>query len=225
MDLPHLKLLTQGGGKLSQELFRHYAEYAHSTGRRFIATYGQTEGTARMAYLPAEMCTSKIGSIGKAIPNGQLSLVNENREAIAPTEAVGELVYRGPNVTLGYATRGEDLINGDENNGVLFTGDIARRDSDGFYYIVGRNSRFLKLFGLRVSFDESEHMIRSAFDIDCMCTGNDELMKILITDGSKKDLIKRFMVDKTKLNHSVIEIVVVNELPKNEAGKKIYNLT
>jgi long-chain acyl-CoA synthetase len=223
MDLPDLKIITQGGGKLSTELFKEYAEFASRTGKKFIATYGQTEGTARMAYLPADLATSKIGSIGKAIPNGEFSLVGENGEEIVEIEAVGELVYRGPNVTLGYALRGEDLIKGDENNGILHTGDIARRDSDGYYFIVGRNNRFLKLFGYRVSLDESENIIKSAFNIDCICTGNDQQMRILITDDTKKDLIVKLMVEKTGINYKAFEIVVIDEIMKNEAGKSIYN--
>ena len=224
MDLPDLKLLTQGGGKLGHDLFREFAEYARNTGRKFIATYGQTEGTARMAYLPADKSTVKTGSIGKAIPNGRLSLVDENGNEINETEAVGELVYRGPNVTMGYALAGEDLLKGDENKGVLFTGDIAKRDSEGYYFIVGRNSRFLKLFGLRISLDECEHLIKSAFSIDCICTGNDQVMKIVITDESKKELVGKFITEKTRLNHNAIEMVVVDEIARNEAGKSIYDL-
>jgi long-chain acyl-CoA synthetase len=222
MDLPDLKLITQGGGKLSDKLFREFAEYAKRTGKKFIATYGQSEGTARMAYLPADKALTKTGSIGMAIPNGKLSLIDENRQEITDVEAVGEMVYRGPNVTLGYGFRGEDLIKGDENNGVLYTGDIARRDADGCYFIIGRISRFIKLFGHRVSLDESEQMIKSAFEIDCICTGSDEKMKIYITDSDKKDEIHKYIVEKTGLFHRAIEIVVTDEIRKNEAGKSIY---
>jgi acyl-coenzyme A synthetase/AMP-(fatty) acid ligase len=223
MDLPDLKLLTQGGGKLSNKLFLEFAEYAHRTGRKFIATYGQTEGTARMAFLPADMALAKPGSIGKAIPNGELSLINENGEEIVETEASGEMVYRGPNVTLGYALTGEDLIKGDENNGVLFTGDIAKRDAEGYYYIIGRLSRFLKLYGFRISLDETEQIVKSVFDIDCICTGNDEMMKIYITDRNKKDQIHNYVVDKTGLFHKAIEIEIIDEIPKNASGKTIYS--
>jgi acyl-coenzyme A synthetase/AMP-(fatty) acid ligase len=222
MDLPYLKLLTQGGGKLKDELFKEYAEYAQKTGKKFIATYGQTEGTARMAFLKADMALKKIGSIGKAIPNGQLSLIDENGDEIVEKEAVGEMVYRGPNVTLGYALNGADLAKGDENNGVLHTGDIARRDSDGYYFIVGRISRFLKLYGTRIGLDESEQMIKSTFDVDCICTGNDEKMIIKITDEKKKDQIHKYVVEKTGLFHAAIEVVVIDEIPRNEAGKSIY---
>jgi acyl-coenzyme A synthetase/AMP-(fatty) acid ligase len=147
MDLPDLKIITQGGGKLSPILFNEFADYATRTGKKFIATYGQTEGTARMAYLPAEFAQTKVGSIGKAIPEGRLYLVDESGEEITQADTPGEMVYSGPNVTLGYAFFGEDLSKNDEREGVLPTGDIAIKDSDGFFYIVGRISRFLKLYG------------------------------------------------------------------------------
>jgi acyl-coenzyme A synthetase/AMP-(fatty) acid ligase len=223
MDNPDLTLLTQGGGKLSQDLFREIADYAKRTGKKFIATYGQTEGTARMAYLPADLAAEKTCSIGRAIPGGFFSLIDDNGNEISEKEATGQLVYQGPNVTLGYALHGEDLAKGDENNGVLHTGDIARRDADGCYYIVGRKSRFLKLFGTRISLDESEQIIKSAFNIDCVCAGTDEQMKIHITDAGKKDLVLDFMVEKTGLNFKAFEIVVVSEILKNEAGKTILN--
>ena len=66
-------------------------------------------------------------------------------------DTAGELVYYGDNVTLGYAEKGEDLIKGDERHGILHTGDIAQFDKEGFYYIVGRMKRFLKIFGNRVN--------------------------------------------------------------------------
>jgi acyl-coenzyme A synthetase/AMP-(fatty) acid ligase len=222
MDLPHLKLLTQGGGKLREELFREFAEFAEKTGKKFIATYGQTEGTARMAYLPAEMATKKTGSIGGPIPNGQLSIIDSAGIEIHEMEATGQMIYKGPNVTLGYAYNAEDLIKGDENQGVLFTGDIARRDADGYYFIVGRMSRFLKLYGLRISLDESEQIIKSTFNVDCVCSGNDEKMKVYINDGNKTAAVKSFLSEKTGLFYHAIEVIAVTEIPKNEFGKPFF---
>ena len=222
MDLPDLRLLIQGGGKLRNELFIEFAEYAGKTGKRFISGYGQTEGSSRMAFLKPEMALSKTGSIGKAIDSGHLSLIDENGEVINEMEAAGEMVYQGPNVTLGYAQSGTDLAKGDDNKGILRTGDIARRDADGYYYIIGRISRFLKLYGLRIGLDETEQMIRSAFDIDSLCTGNDEKMIIKITDNNKKEEIHKYVVEKTGLFHACVEVTVIDEIPRNEAGKKIY---
>jgi acyl-coenzyme A synthetase/AMP-(fatty) acid ligase len=222
MELPDLKLMAQGGGKLGDELFRKFADYALRTGKKFIATYGQTEGTARMAYLKPELAIIKTGSIGNAIPGGQLSLINEDGNEIIEKEAVGELVYKGPNVTLGYSYDGGDLIKGDKNMGVLKTGDIAKRDSEGFYYIVGRLNRFLKLYGIRIGLDESEQMIKAAFDTDCLCTGNDNKMIVRITDIEKKEGICNYLIEKTGLFHSALEVVVVDQIPRNEHRKSIY---
>jgi long-chain acyl-CoA synthetase len=223
MDLPDLKLLSQGGGKLKDELFKAFADFAKETGKKFIATYGQTEGSGRMAFLSADAAINKIGSIGKAIPGGHISLVDENNKTIKDHEAVGELVYRGPNVTLGYALNGEDLLKGDVNCGTLRTGDIARRDKAGYYYIVGRKNRFLKLYGFRIGLDETEQMIKSAFDIDCFCSGNDEKMIITLTDINMKETVQDYVVEKTGLFHRAIEVVVTDKIPRNLAGKLIYS--
>ena len=150
MDLPDLELLTQGGGRMSKELNLKFAEYCREHGKRWVATYGQSEGTARMAYLPPEYAVSKCGSIGFAVPNGELSLMDSEGNTITLPNVEGEMCYRGRNVTLGYALEREDLLLGDERHGFLRTGDLAYRDKDGCYYIVGRMGRFLKLYGMRI---------------------------------------------------------------------------
>jgi len=221
MDLPDLKIITQGGGKLSEDLFTAYAEYAEKNGKFFIATYGQTEGTARMAFLEPEMASQKIGSIGKAIPNGKLSVVDENGNETFEGEATGEMVYRGENVTLGYAICGDDLIRGDENNGILYTGDVVYRDHEGYYFIIGRMKRFLKIFGLRIGLDEVEHLVKSNFDTDCVCNGSDDMLKVIITNPTIVASIKDFIIEKTKLFHKNFEIIVVDQIARNEAGKAI----
>jgi long-chain acyl-CoA synthetase len=222
MDLPYLKILTQGGGRLRDELFREFAEYAEKSGKKFIATYGQTEGTARMAYLPHNLAVSKTGSIGIAIPNGELWLEDEQGKRIEEMESTGQMVYKGPNVTLGYALQAEDLLKGDENQGVLHTGDIARRDADGCYYIIGRMKRFLKIYGFRIGLDEIEQIIKSEFKIDCLCSGNDEHLIILITDESLKKPVHDLIISKTGLFHMAVKVNVVDVIPKNEIGKTIY---
>ncbi|MCM1568111.1 MAG: AMP-binding protein [Roseburia sp.] len=222
MDLPDLRILAQGGGKLSDEMFRELAEYAERTGKKFFATFGTTETTARLAYLEPDKALEHIGSIGKAIPKGELFLADEEGNVIQTAEADGELVYRGDNVTLGYAQKREDLSLGDERKGVYYTGDLAHRDSEGFYYIIGRKSRFLKLYGYRVGLDESERLIRDAFQVECACVGNDTQMEIYVTKENKEQEIRRFISDKTKIAISAFEVIVVKELPKNEVGKILY---
>lgn len=223
MDLPSLRLITQGGGKMSDELYMECAEYAAGTGRRFIPTYGQTEGSARMAYLPAELSKDKCGSIGRAIPNGKLYLIDENGDTIKEPDVVGEMVYEGPNVTLGYAQKGEELALGDERHGMLYTGDMARMDEDGCFYIVGRKKRFLKLWGYRVSLDECENIIKAAYDVECACVGNDECMHIYVTLDNELEEIRKYIAGKTNINSSAFKVHYIEKLPRNEAGKILYS--
>ena len=221
MDLPNLKVITQGGGKLSEEMFQALAQYANEHGKQFIATYGQTECTARMAYLPAELAMTKTCSIGIAEPGGQLSIVDDNGVESFEGEAQGEMVYRGENVTLGYATCKEDLMKGDENHGVMHTGDLARRDADGCYFIIGRLKRFLKIFGLRIGLDEVEQMIKEEYKTDCYCKGDDEKLAVMVTDSRLKEVLPSFIEEKTHLFHQRIDVQVVDTILRNEAGKVI----
>ena len=221
MDLPIFRMINQGGGKLTPEMFNTLAQYAADKGKQFIPTYGQSECTARMAYLPAELALTKTCSIGIAEPGGQLSIIDNEGNETFEGEATGEMVYRGENVTLGYAYSADDLVKGDENHGVMHTGDIARRDADGCYFIVGRMKRFLKIFGLRIGLDEVEQMIHSSFDTDCYCKGNDEKLIILVTNPAIMEQLPDFIEEKTHLFHKNIEVQLVDKILRNEAGKVI----
>jgi len=223
MELPDLSLLTQGGGKMPRKLNLLFAEYAHNTGKRWIATYGQTEGTARMAYLEPEYAVAKCGSIGKAVPNGELLLIDDRGNVITMPNVEGEMCYRGKNVTLGYALKREDLMLGDERTGFLRTGDLAYRDEDGFYYIAGRMGRFLKLYGMRVGLDECEQIIKAKYPVECACVGTDEKMIIYISDRQYVQQVKEELVIKTKIVASAFEVRVIDVIPKNETGKISYS--
>lgn len=223
MDLPSLELLTQGGGKMEHGLNLKFAEYCLENGKRWIATYGQSECTARMAWLPSKWAVEKVGSIGIAVPNGELSLINTDGSQIITPYTEGELCYRGKNVTLGYARTLDDLKLGDERHGFIRTGDFAYFDEDGCYYIVGRMGRFLKLFGMRVGLDECEQIIASNCQTESACVGTDEKMIVYITDESKIQTVKDALIKKTHIVATSFEIRVIDEIPKNEAGKKLFN--
>src|SRR5262249_19353473 len=90
--------------------------------------------------------------------------------------ASGELVYAGPNVMLGYAQSRQDLAKGDELRGELRTGDLARKDDDGYFYIVGRLKRFLKMFGKRFNLDEVEKIVSQNFGRAVACYGRDDFL-------------------------------------------------
>jgi len=224
MELPSLRYITQAGGKLSKELALEFSEICRDKGIKLIIMYGQTEATARMAYLPWEKAFDKAGSIGIAIPGGKFSLIDVNGNEINQSDTVGELVYEGENVTLGYALTAEDLNSGDQFCGVLKTGDMAKRDNDGYYTIVGRKKRFLKIFGNRVNLDEIEGMLNSE-GYKCVCGGKDDLLKIYIVEADEKALSAstEFISAKTGLNRSAFKAVSINEIPRNDSGKVLYS--
>lgn len=223
MELPSIKYLTQAGGRLGPELSAEYSRICAAKGIKFIVMYGQTEATARMSYLPWEYAQSKAGSIGIAIPGGEFWLEYANGERINESETVGELVYKGDNVTMGYAENCLDLGKGDENCGILHTGDMAKKDSDGFYYIVGRKKRFLKMFGSRVNLDEVEQLLKQK-GIECACGGMDDKMIIYITKESTSAIVSDVVINHIGIAKSGIQIKVIDEIPRNEAGKTLYSV-
>ncbi|MDR6553583.1 AMP-binding protein [Paenibacillus qinlingensis] len=212
MELPSLRYFTQAGGRLATNLVQSFHEVARETGRRFYVMYGQTEATARMSYVPSELLSEKVDSVGKAIPNGKFQI----------DEETSELIYEGPNVMLGYAEAPEDLAKGDELKGKLHTGDIADMDDEGFVYIKGRMKRFIKLFGLRMNLDEIEKQLEAAMSVTVACTGNDDKLIILTEDETNIDRIKEFLRNLYKLHASSFSVKAVPMLPRLENGKMNY---
>lgn len=221
MDLPYLKTMTQAGGKLNVEIAREFMEQAAVAGKRFVVMYGQTEATARMSYLPWDKAIEKCGSIGIAIPGGKFSIRDSNNEEIDDFDVDGELVYTGPNVSMGYAECSDDLAKGDENHGVLFTGDIGHRDKDGYFYITGRMKRFVKIFGNRVNLDAIEQLIK-VITTSCACIGVDDKLTVFTTEKSKEEAIRSLLVKKTGLNACAFSVHVIDAIPKSSSGKIQY---
>lgn len=221
MDLPHIKTLTQAGGKMRSDISLEISQFCRETGRNMFFMYGQTEATARMSYLPPDQTLNKPGSIGIPIPGGEFMLVDEQNEPILDSDKVGELVYTGPNVSMGYAFSAQDLRNGDVNCGFLRTGDLATRDDEGFYYIVGRLNRFVKLFGNRINLDEAERLLESVVD-EAACIAGDEKMIIFITENNMSQEVRSFIAKKTGINFRAFEIRTISDIPKSNSGKINY---
>lgn len=220
--MPTLRTLTQAGGKLSNELLQFFIEKYEPQGVKFYLMYGQTEATARMSYLEPEYGMAKLGSIGKGIPGGIFSLVDDDRRVIETSNEVGELVYEGANVSLGYAECAPDLMKGDENHGVLHTGDLAYRDDDGFYFIAGRKKRFLKLFGNRISLDYVETLLKEMLK-ECVCVGDDSKLIIYTTDSDyDENAVIDAIVERTKIVRNVFFVRHIDEIPRSESGKILY---
>lgn len=223
MELPSLRTMTQAGGKLSRNLQEQYGTYAKERGIRFVVMYGQTEATARISYLPYKECLNKTGSIGIAIPDGKLSIWDESGEEVKEPNVQGELVYKGKNVTLGYAKSMEDLKNGDERGGILRTGDMGYFDEDGYFYVCGRRDRYRKIYGNRVSLDEIENLVRTGLSIEeTACVGIDEKVYIYVTETEKTEEIRQYLSKTMNLNKNVFHVRVLDAIPRNDSGKILY---
>lgn len=224
MDLPALKTITQAGGKLAPELHQKFAEYAIKNDKKFVVMYGAAEATARMGYLPAADSLRKCGSMGIPIPGGSFSLVDDHGEKISTPHTVGELVYQGDNVMLGYAECAEDLTKGDDEHGLLKTGDLASFDEDGYYTIVGRKKRFLKIYGKRVNLQEVEHILQKHFDtLGIAVSGKDDQLHVFVENANNVEDIKEYIAQKFNVHHLAIKMHCVDGIPKNTAGKTLYS--
>jgi acyl-CoA synthetase (AMP-forming)/AMP-acid ligase II len=221
MNLPNLKTVTQAGGRLSAESVRFFTELGRARGFEFFVMYGQTEATARMAYLPPPQALVRSDSIGVPIPGGRFELIDADGKIIDQDYVQGELVYYGPNVMMGYASCVEDLAKGDENQGVLKTGDIAERDSEGFYYIRGRLKRFIKIFGNRVNLDEVEKHLQG-IGLSVYTSGKDDLMIIFGTDEHDVQVSAVEFCKRYQFHNSSVRTCVVESVPRNESGKVQY---
>ncbi|MDX5979676.1 AMP-binding protein [Exiguobacterium profundum] len=217
-DLPSLKKLTQAGGKLDSKLAQHFATVCAEKGIQFFIMYGQTEATARMSYLPDQMHAKKEGSIGIAIPGGTLTLRDESGNDIKDANVIGELVYQGDNVSFGYATSLADLSKGDDNQGVLRTGDMAYRDEDGYFFIVGRIKRMIKLYGSRISLDEVEALLRE-HGHDCVCAGEDDQLYVYTLQD---DVARIQKIIKEQIKVKGVRVMQIDEIPRNAFGKIRY---
>lgn len=223
IELPHLRTLTQAGGHMTPALTQEYAAHCDKKGMRFFTMYGQAEASPRMSYVPADKAFAKAGTIGIPIPGGALELRSEMGGLLTDTNVVGELVFRGPNVCLGYAEGRADLQLGDVNNSILQTGDLAERDTDGYYRIVGRQKRFIKLFGNRVNLHDMEREL-ARVDMEVACAGRDDVLEVYLAAGSAAQAlkIKQAVMASLRVGAQGVAVYGMDTLPRSESGKVRY---
>ena len=221
-ELPALKTMTQAGGKLDDQRVLHFHRLMSERGGRFFVMYGQTEATARISILPPDELPAKVGSVGRAIPGGRLEVEVAGAVADQP-EVVGEIIYGGPNVMLGYALERGDLVRGDDQGGRLRTGDVGRLDSSNHLFITGRTKRISKVAGYRVDLDEVE--ARLARNGPTAVVGTDELIVAYCEYGNERSLeqLRLELARALSLHHHLIKLYRVAALPRLSSGKVDYS--
>ena len=173
-----------------------------------------------MAYVDPAVLSQKPDAIGRAIPGGTLSLIDEAGEPVTAAGAEGELIYSGPNVMLGYAEQTGDLARG-RDIAVLHTGDLAVRDADGDFRLVGRKQRFVKPYGLRVSLDAIEAKL-AADGIRAMAAGDDGLIAIAATGHVGPASLRADLARWLSLPENLFDVLVLPEFPMLASGKRDY---
>jgi acyl-CoA synthetase (AMP-forming)/AMP-acid ligase II len=210
LNVPGIRTLTQAGGKLGSELIAKFHRTMTGRGGRFFTMYGQTEATARISVLPAELLPDKTGSVGFAIPGGSITIDE------------GEIVYSGPNVMLGYAESRADLALGDTHAGTLRTGDLGYLDGDGCLWVTGRLKREAKLFGLRVNLDDLEAMVR-VHGPAAVVGRADRLSIFCEFEEALFPVCRDELASKLRVHARAFEFHRIDRLPINGAGKIDYS--
>jgi acyl-CoA synthetase (AMP-forming)/AMP-acid ligase II len=222
VNAPTLRVMTQAGGKLDTENIAYFHSRMMERNGAFWVMYGQTEATARIAILPSNELPRKLGSAGRVIPGGALSIFSENGEAAAGPHTEGELIYTGPNVMLGYASKRADLAKGDELKGRLYTGDRASLDAEDFVYILGRAKRDTKLFGLRVNLDELEAFVKLHGPAGVVAGSNRVVIFCEFGTKSSHAQICDALSARVKIHRSAFDFRRIDRLPTKDNGKINY---
>ncbi len=223
---PTLRYITQAGGKMQHNDVKRWVRTCNESRIEFVVMYGQTEASPRIAYLPTSKAMKYPEAIGIAIPGGKINIYDENEYIINQPHVAGELVYEGPNVMMGYAENIQDLAK-EKTVFKLKTGDIAIFNQDNIFTIVGRKSRFVKPFGIRVSLDDIQadfsHVVTEGY-----CTGNDE--NIILAYKTDKSGVEQnildFIQDYAKKSHIPLTLfhpLKLEEVPLLSSGKIDYS--
>ncbi len=215
-DLPSLRALTQAGGRMPPERVLALAELGQRRGYDLFVMYGATEATARMSVLPPDLALVAPESIGRPLPGTSFELA-----PVPDAEpGVGELVFTGPNVMMGYATSPAGLADG-RTVEALRTGDLARRRDDGLWEVVGRTSRIAKVCGLRVDLDRVERTLARGGVVAAVADAG-ERVAVGVVDGARPvdpDVVRRAAADAAGLAPTGVAVVVLPDLPRLANGK------
>lgn len=218
-DLPvrGMRYVTQAGGRLDPALIRKFSSLGNDEGWQLFIMYGQTEAAPRISYVPPNLLPEAAETIGRPIPGGSLHIIDDHGNRILDTNRPGELVYSGPNVMMGYAEKAEDLSRPAELS-ELRTGDIAEITDLGLFRIVGRLKRFVKLFGLRLSLDQIEALLRKN-DISAHAISHNDALVLLCRDPLMTEKAIHIVSTSYGLPTSAVHAGHLSELPLLSNGK------
>lgn len=213
--------LTQAGGGMKTDQIEKLLEIADGNGATLWLMYGQTEATARMSVFNQSHNRSRLGSIGKPIRGGRFELLDQSGRKISSINVEGDLVYYGPNVSMGYATNRRGLYEGDINGGKLVTGDIAFFDSEGFFYVTGRKSRYAKISGRRLNLDDIEDWLMG-IGIKAACVEEDQKLSVFCCTLVDHRNLKKQVMSEFGIGSQQVLILQIDEVPRNSSGKILY---
>ena len=220
-NFSNLKFFTQAGGRLDNLKTQDILKFCLKEKKQFYIMYGQTEASPRMSYFNLVVSQKKLGSIGKPIPGGNFYLIDEKGDIIKKNNVIGELVFKGKNVSIGYAYSSKDLSKDDVNQNELKTGDLAFYDRDNFYYLTGRKNRIIKLYGNRFNLDDiEEKFLKQKITLACI-NENENLIIFIEKNYSKNKVIKKIH-EITSINKINIKIKILRKIPRLNNGKINY---
>jgi len=219
---PSLRSLTQAGGRLRAELIEDFHGRMSAVGGRMFVMYGQTEAGPRMTTLPADQLPAKLGSVGLALPGTALAIRTDDGHETTEPQVTGEVIFRGPNVMMGYAQSATDLAGPDELGGRLSTEDLGYLDAEGCLWITGRIKRMGKVFGIRVNLDDVERLLAGCPPVAAV-PGDDRL--VVFVESAEEHWpakIKAHLADQLGIHSSGFDVRSVTALPLLPNGKVDY---
>ena len=210
-NINSLRMFTVAGGKIESIDEEYFSIYAKTYKKIFLVMYGQTEATARISYRPQESLLTKKGSVGISIPKGRMWIENSRGQIIDKPYIEGEIMYQGENVAMGYAYNCRDLAKGYEWQDILHTKDMGYKDEEGYFYVVGRNDRCVKLNGNRIDLEDIENQLvhkHQGYSFKCsiekcMDLNIQKRLKIEVS-GFKTE------IDINKVKRDALEVVAIN---------------
>ena len=216
-----LKYITHAGGSIDKNSLLGLHRFCEKNYIEFISMYGSSEATSRMSYLPFIFMRKKIGSIGKGLQRSFI-IKDKNNKQITKPNKIGELIFQGDNVCLGYANSWKDLALGDQNLSILETGDEGYFDKEGFFYISGRKSRYIKLFGHRISLDEIEKNLNLKYQ-NCYVKSDNDKILVFSNKTLNIDELYEFFFNKFKIKKNFIKFIKIKKIPYTFNNKIDYN--